>query len=301
MPSVELARRRGHGEADDQRVEAAVAGAGLAAGPGRGEAADRGVLEGLRVVARASARARRAAPRPPARAGRARGSRSSTRGRRRRSRFIRTRSRLTTPAKPVAAGDQAAGHRGAAAERHDREVVLDREGEHRGDLVVRRRGRTTASGASARSPARARSRSGVDLPRVRSRRVASSVQHVLGTDERRAAPSSSASRRASEGGQRRRVDGGACRRAAEGQLDQAAGRRRAGRRRRPGRPSAGGASRRSSVMCYSVTHDVTSSQRRPRARAPGRLPRRRPRLHPRRRLAAYDAHRGRPPGRASPG
>ena len=30
------------------------------------------------------------------------------------------------------------------------------------------------------------------------------------------------------------------------------------------------------------------------------LPRRRPRLHPRRRLAAYDAHRGRPPGRRLP-
>ena len=37
------------------------------------------------------------------------------------------------------------------------------------------------------------------------------------------------------------------------------------------------------------------------AREPARrLPRRRPRLHPRRRLAAYDAHRGGPPGRRLP-
>jgi len=41
-------------------------------------------------------------------------------------------------------------------------------------------GRTTASGASDRSPARARSRSGVDLPRVRSRRVSSSVSTFSG-------------------------------------------------------------------------------------------------------------------------
>ena len=85
---------------DDERVEAAVAGARLAARPGRREAADAGELEGLREVARASARARRAAPPPPGRAGRARGRRSSTPRRRRGCPSCGTRSRDRTPAKP---------------------------------------------------------------------------------------------------------------------------------------------------------------------------------------------------------
>ncbi len=53
-------------------------------------------------------------------------------------------------------------------------------------------------------------------------------------------------------------------------------------------------------MSYTVTHDVTSSQRSRQARPPRRLSRRRPGLHPRRRLAAYDAHRGRPSSRRIP-
>nr|BFE81428.1 hypothetical protein GCM10020093_040290 [Planobispora longispora] len=47
---VEGAARGGHGHADDHVVEAAVPGRGLATGAGRGEAAQRGVLERLREV-----------------------------------------------------------------------------------------------------------------------------------------------------------------------------------------------------------------------------------------------------------
>ena len=54
------------------------------------------------------------------------------------------------------------------------------------------------------------------------------------------------------------------------------------------------------LMCYSVTHDVHSSQPRERRRSRRRLPRRRPRGDPRRRLEPYDAHRHRPPGRSQP-
>ncbi|MCR6032716.1 FAD-dependent oxidoreductase [Nocardioides sp. zg-579] len=54
-------------------------------------------------------------------------------------------------------------------------------------------------------------------------------------------------------------------------------------------------------MRYTVTYDVTSSQRCGGAgEPPRRVSRRRPRLHPRPRLAAYDAHRGRAPRRGLP-
>ena len=53
-------------------------------------------------------------------------------------------------------------------------------------------------------------------------------------------------------------------------------------------------------MCYSVTHDVHSSQPRESHLSGRRLPRRRPRGDPRRRLEPYDADRHRPPGRSQP-
>ena len=81
-------------------------------------------------------------------------------------------------------------------------------------------GRTTTSGASSSSPARARSRSGVDLPRVRSRRVSSSVR-TCSAPSRSRRPSSSAvvdlARR-----EARVLDRGPLVEA-EGELDQAAG------------------------------------------------------------------------------
>ena len=67
---------------------------------------------------------------------RLRGSRSSRPSSTASSRFIRTRSRLTTPAKPSRRARQAAGHAGAAAERDDRDPVLGRPGQDGGDLVV---------------------------------------------------------------------------------------------------------------------------------------------------------------------
>ena len=167
-------------------------------------------------------------------------------------------------------------------------------------------GRTTASGASDRSPVRARSRSGVDLPRVRSRRVSSSVS----TCSAPSAVRSSSRTRVVEGGGRQghRVERRAARRGRRPSRSGPA-RCRGGRPPGRGRPTGRGASRPGSgpgsagshvgVMCYSVTYDVTSSQ--PRVRAPAgaeprrRLPGRRPRLHPRRGLAPYDADRGRPP------
>ena len=122
-------------------------------------------------------------------------------------------------------------------------------------------GRTTASGASDRSPARARSRSGVDLPRVRSRRVVVVGEHVLGAEDaaqrrraaRRRAPTAGTVTGVERPGSRSSPKASSIRPRAE------SGRAAA----RPGRPSAGGASRpaaSSVVMCYSVTHDVTSSQ-----------------------------------------
>ncbi len=58
------------------------------------------------------------------------------------------------------------------------------------------------------------------------------------------------------------------------------------------------------LMCYIVTHDVNSSQRRSDRGSASlrrrRLPRRGPRGDPRRRLEPYDAHRHRAPGRGEP-
>ena len=65
----------------DQGVEAPVAARGLAGRAGRGEAADRRVLEGLREVAEGQALRAPAPPPPRARAGRRRGSRSASGGR----------------------------------------------------------------------------------------------------------------------------------------------------------------------------------------------------------------------------
>ena len=157
-------------------------------------------------------------------------------------------------------------------------------------------GRTTASGASDRSPARARSRSGVDFPRVRSRRVSSSTS----TCSAPRTPRSESSR--SSG----RADGGTvtASRAGVSLIPKASSIRP---RAESGRAAAAAGSPQrwgcistccvSSLMCYSVTHDVTSSH--PPSRggcregAQGRLPRRGAGLHPRRGLAAYDADRGR--------
>ena len=203
----------------------------------------------------------------------------------------------------LAPGDQAAGDRRAAAER----------ARPRGGARPRRRaraatsswppGRTTASGASVRSPARARSRSGVDLPRVRSRRVSSSVSTCSAPSERAQAVEQRR-RRCADAGQRRRLDGAGARRAPKtsSTRPRAASGSGGGAAGSPQRCGCISTAVCSGLMCYSVTHDVTSSQPiRDRSRAgPGRLPRRRPRLHPRRRLAADDADRGRAPGRGLP-
>ena len=81
----------------------------------------------------------------------------------------------TTPANPSRPGGEAAGDRRAAAEGDHREVVLDGERRARRRPRRGRRGGRRRRGRRCRSPARGRSRSGVDLPRVRSRRVSSSV------------------------------------------------------------------------------------------------------------------------------
>ena len=89
----QLAGRGEQADRADQRVEAPVAARGLAGRAGRGEAADRRVLEGLREVAEGEALARPAPPPPRARAGRRRGGRSASGGRRSTSRRA-PRSRL---------------------------------------------------------------------------------------------------------------------------------------------------------------------------------------------------------------
>ena len=142
----------------------------------------------------------------------------------------------------LARGRQPAGDRRAAAERHHGDVVLDRDREHRRDLVVRRRGGRRRRGRRVRSPARARSRSGVDLPRVRSRRVASSVSTCVGA-ERRAQLVEQRPRRGRTRGAAASSTAGRSS-SAEGQLDQ----RRA--RRRGGRSAAAGSPQR--VGCISV-------------------------------------------------
>ena len=132
---VEPAARGGDGEPDDQRVEAAVAGAGLAARAGRGEAADRGVLPRLRVVAE------RQALGGEQRLGLGTAqARLEGRG----HRGVVDRDQPLHPhqveaehaGEPLASGDQPTRDRRTAAERDHREVVLDREGEHGRDLVV---------------------------------------------------------------------------------------------------------------------------------------------------------------------
>ena len=85
---------------------------------------------------------------------------------------------------PLPAGDQATGDRRAAAERDDRDVVLHGPGQHGDDLVVRagaRRPRRERRTGRRRAPC---SRSGVDLPRVRSAAGGVVGEHVLRADDR---------------------------------------------------------------------------------------------------------------------
>ena len=134
-PEVESAAGRGDGEADDERVETAVAGARLAAGPGGGEAADGGVLERLRVVAEGQVVLREQGLGLGA-------AEAGLEGRRHRDRVHRDQPlhpdqvEADQAGVPLAPRGQAAGHRGPAAERNDREVVLDGVRQDRGDVVV---------------------------------------------------------------------------------------------------------------------------------------------------------------------
>ena len=163
---------------DHHVVEPAVPRRGLAAGPGRGEPAERGVLERLREVAqgqpvpveqplglgraqpgldgRRSSTRRRPRRAGPAGPGPARPPRRSRAGRRPGRRRRRCRRR-TAPPRP-----------GAAAQSRSSASTSSCEP-----------GSTTASGASEPSPARMRSRSGVDLPRVCRMRASSSKSHVV--------------------------------------------------------------------------------------------------------------------------
>ena len=183
------------------------------------------------------------------------------------SRFIRIRSRETTPAKPVAAGDQAAG-RPRCRRRTGPRATWCSTAPARGRRRPRRGvpGRTTASGASLRSPARSRSRSGVDLPRVRSRRVSSSVSTCSAPSDaapaRRAASSVERLGEADVGG----VDGRRLVECRRRHLDQAASALSGSGAAWAGSPQRDGCISGCcvSVMCYSVTHDVTSSQPRQR-------------------------------------
>ena len=121
-------------------------------------------------------------------------------------------------------------------------------------------GRTTASGESDPSPARSRSRSGVDLPRVRCSRVSWSVS----TCSSPTMPRSSASRSSASGSLSRTCAGSTAGVSVVPRKASTSARALSG----SGPASAGSPQRDQcisprlpgSLMCYSVTHDVYSSQ-----------------------------------------
>ena len=220
--------RRRDGQTHDQRVEAAVAGGGLAAGAGDREAADRGVLEGLREVAERQPVLGQQRPRPPGRGARARAPRSSSPGR------PRAAGRAGTgPARPrprtVAPGREPADDRRAATEGDQCDVALARTS--RRPPAPRRgsAGRTTASGESEPSPC--------PQPQQVGRRLAAGAQHagvvvgehVVGADQSRRARPRSASSSGSLSRTSASGDGGVSARADEGVDEAAGGLRRAAR------------------------------------------------------------------------
>ena len=252
---VEPTARGGDGQADDQRVEAAVAGAGLAAGAGGGEAADGGELEGLREVAeREPVLGEQRLGLGAAQAGlEGGGHRDRVDGE---QPLHPDQVEADQAGVPLAAGGQAAGDRGAAAEGDDREVVLDGVRQDGGDVVVVAGPDHGVGGVGQVAGAG---------PEQVGRGLAAGAQppglvvgeHVLGAEQRRA-------------GRR----GGRARGAAPGRVGDST----AGRSSRPkaisirpraasgsgaaaaGSPQRLGVHLGRSVMCYSVTHDVTSSQ-----------------------------------------
>ncbi len=202
------------GSPTTRRVEAAVAGRGLARGTGRPRSRRSRRTRRTAGSGPASARARPAAPRPAGRAGPARGWRSSSRCRPRaacRSGSGRARRRRRSPrdGRPGRRRPRCRRRRGPA-----RRVAATHQSISAATSSwvpgVRRR-----PGESEPSPARSLSRSGVDLPRVRCSRVSWSVSTC-------SAPTISASSRSRPGGQRLAepdvggVDGGRVRGADEG-------------------------------------------------------------------------------------
>ena len=226
----------------DEGVEAAVAGraTGRWSGSRRSRRSRRtGTTAGS---ARSSGRARRAAPRPRARAARPRGSPCRRPRRRRPAGVIRRRSSATHPGVPVAAGGETArrptyrrrrGRSATWSSAHQRTTAATSSWEA---------GRTTASGASLPSPARILSRSGVDLPRVRAMRHVVVGVHVLVADEVARARRACSSARPTSGSRTSvRGHGGAVLEGAEEGLDELAhGLRSPGApwRGRPSGPSA---------------------------------------------------------------
>ena len=162
--SIVPARRR-HPQPDDHLVEAAVAGGVLAAGAGRGEPADRRVLERLGEVAE----------REPVLAQQPLGVRCPHPGLQRRDPRHRVdrdepvhpaRSRATTAAKPARAGaspptTEVPPPKGTTATRCSRTGP-----KHCQNLVVRTRAGRPRPGRRRHRAARARRRSIVDFPRV---------------------------------------------------------------------------------------------------------------------------------------
>ena len=132
---IQAAARGGHRQGDDQGVEPAEAGARLPAGPGGREAADRGVLEGLRVVPeRQSLGGEQRLGLGPAQARlEGGGHRDVVDGQ---QSLHPHQVETEHPREALASGDQAPGDRRTAPEGHDGQVVLHRDGEDRGHLVV---------------------------------------------------------------------------------------------------------------------------------------------------------------------
>ena len=235
---VEPAARGGDGEADDERVEAAVAGARLAAGPGGGEAADGGELEGLREVAEGQAvLGEQRLGLGAAQAGLEGG------GHRRRvdgeQPLHPDQVEAEQAGVPLAPRGQAAGHRRAAAERDDGEVVLDGVRQDGGDVVVaagpdhRVGGVGQVAGAGAEQVGGGLA-AGAQPPGL----VVG--EHVLGAEQ--VAQAVEELGREAGRGQRSATRRPGARR---GRTPSRSGRARprGGRRRRPGRPSGWGASR----------------------------------------------------------
>ena len=217
LPRVSSPRGVATREADDQRVEAAVAGARLPAGAGGGEAADGGELERLWVVAQRQPLLGEQRLGLGTAQARLEGARSSTPCRRPSSRFIRIRSRLSRPAYPSR----------RAARPPVTEVPPPKGTTARWCSTAKARtaatsswpsGRTTASGASERSP-------GAGLEQV-GRRLAAGAQaagrvigqHVLGTQQ---VAQRGEQRRVQPRGRQLDLLGGGALLHAEGQLDQA--------------------------------------------------------------------------------